>query len=103
MVGTAQARLYPPYKRKRPRRMPEPSSCLDVVSADDVTEIGAAFLRQHDHLGADTDAGIEVSDVFIGEADAARRDAGADGCGSVGAVDAVDGAAEIHGAGAERI
>jgi hypothetical protein len=41
------------------------------ISADDVTEIGAAFLRQHDHLGADIDAGIEVGDVFIGEADAA--------------------------------
>jgi hypothetical protein len=54
-----------------PGEMPEPSSCIDVISADDVTQIGAAFLRQHDHLGADIDAGIEVGDVFIGEADAA--------------------------------
>jgi hypothetical protein len=27
-----------------------------VISADDLAEIGAAFLRQHDHLGADIHA-----------------------------------------------
>src|SRR6266567_8146718 len=42
---------------------------------------------EHDHLGADIDAAVEVGDVVIGEADAAGRHAGADGGRRVGAVD----------------
>ncbi len=60
-------------------------------------------IGQHDHLGADIDAAVEVDDVFVDQADATRRHLSTDGRGSVGAVDAVDGAAEIHGAGAERV
>ena len=60
-------------------------------------------LRQHDHLGADLHAAVEIFHVFVGEADAARRHLLADGGRIVGAVDAIFGAAEIHGAGAERI
>ena len=52
-------------------------------SANDVAEIGAAVHRQHDHLGADLNAGIEVDDVFIGQAQAAGGDAGADGAGAL--------------------
>src|SRR3984893_14654003 len=67
-------------------------------------KFGAALgHRQHDHLGADVDAGVEVGDVVIGQADAAGGDVLADGVGGVGAVDAVDGATEIHGAGAKRV
>src|SRR5215831_11377738 len=59
--------------------------------------------RQHHHLGADIDAVIEVDDVLVGHADASGCRAAADGRGRVGAVDAVEGTAEIHGARAERI
>src|SRR5258705_6602464 len=65
--------------------------------------VGAAVYRQHDHLGADVDAGIEVCDVFIGEADATGRNPGADGLRRIGAVNPVDRAAEVHRACAERI
>ena len=33
--------------------------------------LGAAIHRQHDHLGADVDARIEVGDILVGQADAA--------------------------------
>src|SRR5664279_5769239 len=60
-------------------------------------------LRQHDHLGADLHAIVEIGHVVVGETDAAARHVLADGGRIVGAVDAVHGAAEIHGARAERI
>src|SRR5262249_506813 len=59
--------------------------------------------RQHHDLGADLDAVIEVDDVLVGHADASGCRAAADGRGSVGAVDAVETTAEIHGARARRI
>ena len=62
-----------------------------------------AGLRQHDHLGADLHAAVQVDHVVIGQADAAARHVLADGGRIVGAVDAIDGAADIHGARAERI
>ena len=46
--------------------------------------------RQHHDLGADADAAVEVADILVGQADAARGHALADGDGRVGAVDAVD-------------
>src|SRR5262249_34150985 len=58
---------------------------------------------QHDHFAADVDAVVEVDDVLVDHADAARGDPAPDGRGSVGAVDAIDGATQIHGAGTERI
>src|SRR5690242_19854989 len=60
------------------------------------------FLPHH-HAGTDRDAAIEVGDVRIDQAEAAGGYGGADGIRPVGAVDAVDGGAEIHRAGAERI
>src|SRR4051812_26459114 len=72
--------------------------------ADGGAEIGAAIRhRLHDHLGADVDPRVEVGNVFIGEAQAAGGNVGADRLRSVGAMDAIDGAAEIHRAGAERV
>src|ERR1700726_2711552 len=65
--------------------------------------VGAAVHRQYDHLGADIDAGIKVGDVIIGQADATGRNMGADGPRRLGAVDAIDCAAEIHGPRAERL
>src|SRR5665213_709739 len=55
-------------------------------------------LRQHDDLGADLHAIVEIGHVVIGETDAAARHLLADGGRVVGAVDAIFGAAEIHGA-----
>src|SRR6478735_6926802 len=52
---------------------------------------------------ADLGAAVEVHHVFVGHADAARGHRLADGLRLVGAVDAVDRAADIEGAGAERI
>src|SRR3954451_22862081 len=57
----------------------------------------------HDDLGADIDAAVEIDDVLVAHADAARGDVGADGPGFVGAVDTVKRRAEIHRARAERI
>src|SRR6266404_8828001 len=56
-----------------------------------------------DNLGADRNALIEVGDVGIDQPEAARRYRGADGVRPVGAVDAIDGGAEIHRARAERV
>src|SRR4051812_32545934 len=58
---------------------------------------------QHDHPGADIDAAVEVDDVLIAHADAARGYVGADRPGLVGAVDAIERGAEIHRARPERI
>src|SRR5215470_10499715 len=69
---------------------------------------GVAVLRlEDDHDGADLDAVVEVDRVLIGEADAARRDRGADIFRLVGAVDAeqrvLAARVEIHRARAHRI
>jgi len=68
-----------------------------------VRTVGAAVHRQHDHLGAAVDSRIEIGDVFVGKADATGRHPGADGPRRVGAVNAIDRAAEINRTGAERI
>src|SRR5882672_4807523 len=60
-------------------------------------------LLPHDHLGADRDTLIEVGDVGVDQPEATGGDGGADGVRSVGAVAAIDGGAEIHRTGAERI
>src|SRR3954447_23148219 len=60
------------------------------------------LLAQH-HLGADRDAVVEVGDVNIDQAEAARRNFGADRVRPIGAVDAVHRAPEIHRARAERV
>src|SRR4029453_16248292 len=67
------------------------------------TRLKRRALRQHHHPGADIDAAEQVDHVLIGQADAAGRDELADGCGIVGAVDAVLAGTEIDRAGAERI
>src|SRR3954453_1033276 len=54
-------------------------------------------------LGTDRNALVEVGDVGVDQPEAAGRDLGADGVGPVGAVDAIDGGAEIHGPRAQRI
>src|ERR1700682_3762185 len=61
--------------------------------------------EQSDHhdLGSDPDPVVEIDDVLVAHADAARGNRGADRPGLVRAVDAVEGRAEIHGARAERI
>src|SRR5439155_14790259 len=59
--------------------------------------------RHHHHAGADLDAIEQVGDVLVQHADATGGYELADRRGLVGAVDAVDGRAEIHRAGAERI
>src|SRR6266852_4497349 len=53
-------------------------------------------LLPHDHLGTDRDALIEVGHVGVDQPEAAGGDRGADSVRPVGAVDAIDGAAEIH-------
>src|SRR5450759_2158029 len=58
-------------------------------------------LRQHHHFGADLHALVKIGHILVGEADAAARYALADGGRIVGAVNAIFGAADIHGARAE--
>src|SRR5689334_14864077 len=60
-------------------------------------------LLPDDDLGANRHAVIEVGDVGVDEAEAAGGDGGADRVRTVGAVDAIDRGAEIHGARAERV
>src|SRR6476619_4362968 len=60
-------------------------------------------LLPDNHLGANRDALVEVGDIGIDQPEAARGNRGADRVGPVGAVDAVDGGAEIHRPRAERI
>src|SRR5688572_29860145 len=61
----------------------------------------------HDDFGAEGDAAVEIDDVLVEEADAARGDVAADLAGLVGAMNAVEGVAfalmEIERAGAQRI
>ena len=64
---------------------------------------GGGAAGQHDHAGADLDAVEQVRDILVQHADAARGDELADRRGLVGAVDAIDGGAEIHRARAQRI
>src|SRR5436190_19174431 len=52
-------------------------------------------LLPDNHLGADRNALVEVGDVGVDQPEAAGRDGGADGVGPVGAVNAIDGGAEI--------
>jgi hypothetical protein len=62
---------------------------------------------EHDDFRADRRAVVEIDDVLIRQADAARRDVGANGPGFIGAVDAVErvlvAAPEVHGPCAKRI
>src|SRR5262249_4114304 len=58
---------------------------------------------QHDHLGADADPTVEVDDVLVGHAEAARRHRLADGFRLVRSMDAIERGAEIHRARTERI
>src|SRR5204863_5856190 len=55
------------------------------------------------NLGADRYAFVQVDDVIVDQPETARRDGAADRLRLVGAVNAVDGAAEIERAGAERV
>ena len=59
------------------------------LAAPAVKTVGAVIHRQHDNFGTDADPRIEIGDVFIGEADAAGRDVGADGRWRVGAMNAI--------------
>src|SRR5216684_2393143 len=57
----------------------------------------------HNNFGADRNAIVEVGNVGIDQPEATGRDRGADRIRPVGAMDAVDGGAEIHRSGAERV
>src|SRR5262249_39439554 len=74
------------------RRAPWP--CPDHSKACSVAD---------DDFRADGSARIEVDDVAIGETETSRRHRFADRLGLVGAVNAVNRAAEIHGTGAHRV
>ena len=63
----------------------------------------AGAIKANNHCGADFDAIVEIDDVVIGHANAARRGRCADGMRLVGTVDAVLGVAEIQRARAEWI
>src|SRR4051812_4067189 len=65
--------------------------------------VPSAMRLHHHDLGAEVDAAVQVDDVLVAHADAARGDVGADGPGLVGAVNTVERRAEIHRARAERI
>src|SRR5712672_2040262 len=60
-------------------------------------------LLPHDNLGADRNTLIEVGHVGVDQPETAGRDGGADRIRPIGAVDTIDGGAEVKRAGAERI
>ena len=63
--------------------------CLSVGSFRRVGSECPASCREHDDNCADPDPIVEVDDILIGHADAARRDGSADIFGLVGAVNTV--------------
>src|ERR1700678_3866867 len=58
---------------------------------------------QYDDLGAHGDAAVEILDIPVDQANAARGDERADGRGLIGAVDAIERVAKIESARTERI
>src|SRR6202011_1528416 len=85
---------------------PAPVNPGEPLSSEEGAEAaGGALLGggQHDHLGADLDTAIEVDHVVVDHTDAARCRAAADAPRRVGAVNAIEGAAEIQGARTEWV
>src|ERR1700730_5385117 len=85
---------------------PSPANPGEPLSSEEGTKAaGGALLgcRQHDHLGADLHTAIEVDHVVVDHTDAARCRAAADAPRRIGAMNAIEGAAEIQGARTERI
>src|SRR6266404_777656 len=60
-------------------------------------------LLPHDNLGADRNTLIEVGHVGVDQPETAGRDGGADRIRPIGAVDVINGSAEIHRARSQRI
>src|SRR3984893_9529977 len=85
---------------------PAPVNLGDPLSSEEGAEAaGGALLGcgQHDHLGADLHTAIEVHHVVVDHPDAARCRAPADAPRRIGAVNAIEGTAEIQGTRPERI
>src|SRR5579862_3951721 len=105
MAGAATATATASPIRRPPRNVR--IMCLSPKSGNGSVMKAASRLQlrllPHDDLGADRDPVIEIGDVGIDQPEAAGRDGGADGVGTVGAVDTIDGGAEIHRARAERV
>src|SRR4051812_19010517 len=59
--------------------------------------------RQHDDASADRDAAIQIDHVGVEHSDTAARNPVSNRFGQVGAVNTIDRATEINGAGAERV
>src|SRR5262249_39125064 len=70
-----------------PRRSPQ---CELGPRRHGAAECGGAAAVEHDDLGADLGAVVEVGHVLVGESDTAGGHVGADGPWLVGAVDAVE-------------
>src|ERR1700688_5064245 len=62
-----------------------------------------AFDRQYDYFCANSNPGIEISDVLVGQANAAGRNPRSNRFRSIGVVNAIHGSAKIHGVSAKRI
>jgi hypothetical protein len=54
------------------------------------------LILSHDHLGADIDPVIQIDHIIVDKTKAARRDGLSYCLRGIGAVDAIDGIAEIH-------
>src|SRR5947209_7001116 len=78
--------IYSPRSKQKGRRSVHGGLCtLEYAPASD-----------HDHLRAHLHAAVEIGDVLVAHADAARGHLGADGPWLVRAVDAIERGAEIH-------
>src|SRR5262245_34754608 len=100
-VPTARTSATAGATRDIKRFMADSLPCERIETEDRVAlHLGG---MAHDHLGADRYAVVQVHDVVIDEAKAARRYGMTDRVRLVGAVDAVDGGAEVEGTCAQRV
>src|SRR5207249_11910941 len=102
LIAEAAQNTRRPARGRRGRQIWDTEASRSVDAVDGGSGVAAAY-RQHHDLRTDVSPVIEIDHILVEQADAARGHEAADGFGRVGAVNAIDGVAEIHRARAEGI
>src|SRR5579864_6595292 len=102
MIATATATIKPMSRPPRNVRMINLSPMSETQQSRQKRGLQLRLLPHHD-LGAHGHSVIEVGDIGVDEAEAARRHFRADRIRAVGAMNAIDRGAEIHRPRAERV
>ena len=100
-LGARHAEKWAAYEAEL--QAPKGSTATGRARPDGNWALGRPLALLDDDARADLDAVVKIDDVVIGHPDASRRDRLTDRIRLVRAMDAVERAAEIHGARAERI